>query len=77
MKKLEKNENLPDVKIGDLAIILFDCWIHSFDGSEYVREGEYAIIIERRNKLMYKPVKIQTLDGKEGWVYSSNIKILT
>ena len=77
MKKLEKDENLPDVKIGDLAIVLFDCWIHSFDGSEYVRKGEYAIIIERRNKLMYKPVKVQMLDGREGWVYSSNIKILT
>tara|TARA_R110000824_G_scaffold397327_1_gene599992 strand:+ start:1455 stop:1712 length:258 start_codon:yes stop_codon:yes gene_type:complete len=76
MKKVEKNKNLPDVMIGDLAIILYDCWIHTFDGSQYVQEGEFAIIIERRNKLMYKPVKIITVGGKEGWVYSSNIKIL-
>ena len=77
MEKDKNSQNLPDVDIGDLAVIMYDCWIHNFEGSEYVRKGQYAIIIERRNKLMYKPVRIRTLDGKEGWVYSSNIQILT
>jgi uncharacterized protein YjiK len=70
-------ENLLELNIGDLVLVIYDCWIHNFEGSEYVREGEIAVVIEKRNKLMYKPVRIFTTKGSEGWVYSSNITLLT
>ena len=74
---IKETENLPDLNIGDLVLVLYDCWIHNFAGSEYVKEGELAVVIEKRNKLLYKPIRIFTIQGgKEGWVYSSNITIL-
>ena len=70
------DEKLTECEIGDLVVVVYDCWIHHFQGSEYVREGELAVVIQKRNKLMYKPIRIMTSDGKEGWIYSSNIRIL-
>ena len=70
-------DNLPGLNIGDLVVILYDCWLHSFDGAEYIEEGEVAVVIEKRNKLLYKPVRIFTTKGLDGWVYSSNINLLT
>ena len=72
---MSRRENLPNVDIGDLVLIIYDCWLHHFGGSEFVRRGEFGIVIERRNKLLYKPVRIRTTEGKEGWIYSSNIKV--
>ena len=69
-------ENLPDVNIGDLVVVIYDCWIHNFDGSEYVKKGEIAIVTDKRNKLMYKPVRIFVKRDLEGWIYSSNITLL-
>jgi hypothetical protein len=70
------DEELPTYEIGNLVIVMYDCWIHNFQGSIYVRKGELAVVVQKRNKLMYKPIRILTSDGREGWVYSSNIRIL-
>jgi|7_EtaG_2_1085326.scaffolds.fasta_scaffold16002_4 hypothetical protein len=69
-------EERQEYKIGDLVVVAYDCWIHSIEGSELVREGELAIIIQRRDQLMYKPIQIFTNNGSVGWIYSSNIKVL-
>jgi len=74
---MNKDEiNLSELNIGDLVVVLYDCWIHNFEGSEYVRKGEIAIVVDKRNKLMYKPVRIFVTGELEGWIYSSNISLL-
>ena len=62
--------------VGDLVVVAYDCWLHNFNGSEFIRKGEMAIIVQKRDQLMYKPIKIFTDKGLMGWVYASNIEVL-
>ena len=71
---MEKSEH--DICIGDLVVVAYDCWIHNFNGSEHVLKGDMAVVVQRRDQLMYKPIKIYTQGGKIGWVYASNIEII-
>jgi len=63
--------------VGDLVVILYDCWLHSFEGSVFVRRGDLGIVIgKREDPFKYKPLEIFTSTGDQGWVYVSNIKVL-
>jgi hypothetical protein len=67
-------ELAPELNIGDLIVVTYDCWIHSLAGSQFLREGICAIVIGNKEASVYKPIHIHTNCGKVGWVYSSNIK---
>ena len=62
--------------IGDLIVVVYDCWIHALNGSEFIREGDLGIIIQKKDQMMYKPIKIYTHKGQVGWVYASNIEVV-
>mgnify|MGYP003678492437 CR=1 FL=1 len=67
-------DKAPELNIGDLIVVAYDCWIHSLAGSLFLRAGIVAIVIGNKEASVYKPIQVHTQCGKIGWVYSSNIK---